>query len=823
MHITDIHNRLLERKAPAELLSAIAYDPEGGLYFHADGCLGYVLLCDPLTGVDERIVQQLQPLLGQNFPANTVLQATLWCSPDIEAQLLRMREIRVPQARELVTPGRKLAMALVEGRAEYLRRHTQQPISDLLPVRVRNVQSLFSVKVPIRGAMPTDEETEKVGRLRQTTEQILRTLGMGPMVLDPERYLRVLGAILNSSPNAAWRSQAPIYDETRLIRDQVFDLETPLRTDSRGLWIGSRRVKTLSVKRRPEFIHLVQAAQFLGDLRSGSRGVRENLLVTLNVLFPDAEQARTSMSAKKTATTWQSMGALARYLPRLARQKQDFDALFEAVDDGDRIVKAYPSFVIFADSEEDSVSATSNMLTYYRELGYALQEDRFIALPIFLNALPGNADTDPVVVKNLNRYRTMAGRHASHMLPVVGDWKGTGTPVITLLSRNGQLMGIDLFDSATNYSALVAAESGSGKSFFTNFLVTNYLSLGADIYLIEVGRSFANLCEVLGGEHIEFSTQSDLSLNPFSSIEHYEEQSDFLMAVLLAMASPKGAISEYQESTLRRIVRELWDEHGKAVTIDQLAAALMAYRDADLRLDARVNDLGVQLYAFTSRGEYGRWFSRPSTVKFKTSFTVLELEELKARRHLMKVVLVQLMSVIQQAMYLRGDNRPKLLIIDEGFDLITEGAEGYFIERGFRQLRKRRGGVVLILQSVNDLYKTTVGESIWENTGTKFLLSQTPEAIEGLIKTKRLALGEGAAEVLKTIRTERGVFSELFIYRGTSGGIARFIVDRKTELIYSTHPKDRQAISDRIKAGMSLEEAIEDIMRAEGRTVKLAS
>jgi conjugal transfer ATP-binding protein TraC len=823
VHITEIHNRLLERKAPSDLLSAIAYDPESGLYFHADGCLGYVLLCDPLTGVDERIIQQLQPLLGQNFPANTVMQVSLWSSPDIESQLLRMREIRVPKVNEPVTAGRRLAMALVEGRAQFLREHTLRPISDLLPVRVRNIQSVFAVKVPIRSGMPTDEEAEKVGRLKQTTEQILRTLGMGPSVLDPERYLRVLGSIVNSSPNAAWRSQAPIYDDTRLIRDQVFDLETTLRTDSRGLWIGPRRVKALSVKRRPEFVHLVQAAQFLGDLRSGARGVRENFLVTLNVVFPDAEQARTSMAAKKTATTWQSMGALARYMPRLARQKQDFDALFEAVDDGDRIVKAYPSFCLFSDSEEESVSAASNMLTYYRELGYALQEDRFITLPILLNALPGNADTDPIVVKNLNRYRTMAGRHASHMLPVIADWKGTGTPVVTLLSRNGQLMGVDLFDSPTNFSALVCAESGSGKSFFTQFLVTNYLSLGADIYLIEVGRSFANLCHVLGGEHIEFTTESDLSLNPFSSIENYEEQSDFLMAVLLAMASPKGAISEYQESTLRRIVRELWDRDGKAVTIDQLAAALSGHRDADGKLDARVNDLGVQLYAFTSRGEYGRWFSRPSTVQFKSSFTVLELEELKARRHLMKVVLVQLMATIQQAMYLRGGDRPKLLIIDEGFDLITEGAEGHFIERGFRQLRKRNGGVVLILQSVNDLYKSAVGESIWENTGTKFLLSQTPEAIEGLIKSKRLALGEGAAEVLKTIRTERGVFSEVFIYRGSSGGIARFVVDRKTELLYSTHPKDRQAIANRIKAGLSLEEAIDDIVRAEGRDVKVAS
>lgn len=821
MEITELHNRLLERKTPAAMLSVVAHDPEQGLYFHADGSLGYVFLCYPIVGVDERIVQQLQPLLSQGYPANTIMQISLWPSPDIESELRMMETIRMPKNGEVVGEGRRIATSLVQSRARFLRQHTRVPISELLPTRVRNIQILVSVKVPCRSAIPTESEAEHAARLKMTTEQILRTLGMAPILLDPEQYLRVLGSIVNWGENASWRSQALLYDETRLIRDQVFDLDTTVCVDEYGLWLGKRRVKTLCVKRFPEYVHLVQAAQFLGDLKTGTRGVCENMLITLNVLFPDPESARTAMGAKKNAATWQSMGPLARYLPHLAKQREDFDTLFEALEDGDRVVRAYLSFALFADNEEDATSATSNLVTYYRELGYRLQEDRYVALPIFLNALPGNADA--AVAKNLMRYRTMASRHATQLMPAVGDWKGSGTPVVTLLSRNGQIMALDLFDSPTNYSALVAAESGSGKSFFVNFLVTSYMSLGADIYLIEVGRSFKNLCHVLGGEHLEFTAASELSLNPFSVIENYEEQSDFLMAVLFAMASPKGAITEYQESTLRRVVREAWDEFHKNLTVDILAQRLRDFRDADGKLDKRVNDIGAQLYPFTQQGEYGRWFDKPSTVNFRSSFTVLELEELKGRRHLMKVVLVQLMATIQRAMYLRDDGRPKLLIIDEGWDLITEGAEGSFVERGCRQLRKYRGGAVLILQSVNDLYKTAVGEAIWENTANKFLLGQTPEAIEGLLKNSRLALGPGAAEVLKSVRTERGMFSEIFIYTRNGAGIGRFVVDRRTELLYSTDPRDKQAIAARMKAGMALEVAIEDIVQSEQRSLKRAS
>jgi conjugal transfer ATP-binding protein TraC len=183
----------------------------------------------------------------------------------------------------------------------------------------------------------------------------------------------------------------------------------------------------------------------------------------------------------------------------------------------------------------------------------------------------------------------------------------------------------------------------------------------------------------------------------------------------------------------------------------------------------------------------------------------------------MKVVLVQLIAIIQRSMYLGDPSRLKLLIVDEGWDLITSGVEGKFIERGVRQLRKYRGGAVLILQSVNDLYKTSVGEAIAENTANKFLLGQTPEAVDALIKTGRLSLGEGAGDLIKTVHTVKGEYSEIFVYTRNGGGIAKLIVDRASQLLYSTDPKDKTALKQRLDAGMNLETAIQDIIEVEER------
>jgi conjugal transfer ATP-binding protein TraC len=62
-------------------------------------------------------------------------------------------------------------------------------------------------------------------------------------------------------------------------------------------------------------------------------------------------------------------------------------------------------------------------------------------------------------------------------MPVQGDFSGVGRPVLLFASRKGQLAGLDLMNKdAINHNALIAASSGSGKSFFVNYLVTNYFA-----------------------------------------------------------------------------------------------------------------------------------------------------------------------------------------------------------------------------------------------------------------------------------------------------------------------------------------------------------
>jgi conjugal transfer ATP-binding protein TraC len=330
----------------------------------------------------------------------------------------------------------------------------------------------------------------------------------------------------------------------------------------------------------------------------------------------------------------------------------------------------------------------------------------------------------------------------------------------------------------------------------------SYLTEGARLWVIDVGRSYQNLAETLGGEFMAFSPEQQLCLNPFDLIRSWEEEADVVAGLVTAMAAPTEKLTDFQTASLKRVLRAVWETHGAAMTVDDIAARLCA------EPDRRVVDVGEQLFPFTRQGEYGRFFHGRNTVQFDGDFTVLELEELKGRKHLQQVVLLQLIYQIQQAMYLGERDRPKLVIIDESWDLLTLGDAATFMEHGYRRFRKYGGAAITITQSVNDLYRSPTGRAIVENSAHLILLGQKAEAIESLKTERRLPLSDGGYQLLKTVHTLPGLYSELFVLTERGSGIGRLVVDPVKRLLFSTRPEDVNALRTLRKQGLSLSEAI---------------
>ncbi|AIJ10673.1 type IV secretion system protein TraC [Edwardsiella piscicida] len=789
----------------AGIVPVLAYDEESHIFLMDDLSLGFGFLCEPLSGADEKIQERVNGFLNQEFPSKTTLQIILFRSPDINQEMYRMLGLRDGFRHELLT-------SVINERVDFLQQHT----ADRLIARtnkgvydngiIQDLKLFITCKIPISGNTPTENELRDVSQLHTKVLSSLQTVELAPRVMTAGHYIRIMNTILNWGPDAAWRSDSVCWETDRPICEQLLDYGTDLEVSKKGIRLGDYHVKVLSAKKMPQSCYFGDALSYVGDLSGSNSNIKENYMVVTNIFFPDVEKTRSSLERKRQFIVNQAYGPMLKFIPVLADKKDSFDTLYDSMKDGAKPIKISYSVVIFAPTKDRVEAAAMAARSIWRESRFVLMEDKFIALPMFINCLPFCTDRD--AIRDLFRYKTMSTEQAAVLLPIFGEWKGSGTFHAALISRNGQLMSLSLHDSNTNKNLVIAAESGSGKSFLTNELIFSYLSEGAQVWVIDAGKSYQKLAEMLKGDFVHFEEGTHVCINPFELIQNYEDEEDAIVSLVCAMASAKGLLGEWQISALKQVLANIWEEKGTEMKVDDIAERCLEEDN-----DQRLKDVGQQLYAFTSQGSYGKYFSHKNNVSFQNQFTVLELDELQGRKHLRQVVLLQLIYQIQQEVFLGERNRKKVVIVDEAWDLLKEGEVSVFMEHAYRKFRKYGGSVVIATQSINDLYENAVGRAIAENSASMYLLGQTEETIESVKRSGRLTLSDGGFHSLKTVHTIQGVYSEIFIKSKSGMGIGRLIVGDFQKLLYSTDPVDVNAIDQYVKDGFSIPDAIKAVMR----------
>lgn len=790
-----------------------AYDEQSKLFLCDDSTLGFAFECVPLAGGDQHTKERIEQLVAGDYPPGTIMQFFLYRSPDIEPQLNALARIRQDHM------DGPLA-GVVKQRIDFLRVHTKKNIhgrsfsgGDYDCGRIQESRLIVSIKIPFEGKEPNESDVVLTKTWETKTESALSSVGLWPLALSASRYIRLMQSIINWSPNASWRSMSVMgeWEEDKTISAQIFDPTTDLViADKSTLQLGEHCfVKVMSAKRIPDAFFFTEAMKYVGNTMGGNDKLTINYAVCCNVFFPVTQSEKSKLETKRTWTVNQAVGPMLKFVPVLADKKHSFDILSESFQKGAKPIRMTFSVLLFSDSRKAVERAAVSAQSYWDTMHFHLMEDYFITAPMFQNCLPLCAEKEAVF--HLDRYKTMTTRELPVLLPVFGEWKGTGTFHVALISRNGQLMSLSLHDSDTNKNAVIAAESGSGKSFLLNEIIVSYLSEGAQVWVIDAGKSYKKLNEQLDGDFLQFDEASKICLNPFELIDDWKEDEDTISALIAAMASEKEKLSDFQMAGLKQILKRLWETKGQAMTVDDIAAECLGHTEQ------RMHDIGQQLFSFTSKGGYGQYFHGHNTMRFENPFTVLELDELQGRTHLRQVVLMQLIFQIQREMYLGERNRKKIMIIDEAWDLIKSGPVSVFIEHGFRKFRKYGGSAIIATQSLNDLYENPVGRAIAENANMMLLLGQKPETIASIRDSGRLVLSEAGFNLLSTVASVGGVYSEIFVKSGHTGvGVGRLIVSNFEKMLFSTAPEDVNAIENYTNRGLNVTDAINHVLRDRG-------
>lgn len=804
---TGDNDRLFDESLKASsLFPPQAYDKEAKIFLMDDSTIGFVCLCEPISGFDQSTQQSMESLFQDTpFPDGSHVQVNWFRSPDIKKELAQIHELRAGNQNRLLND-------IIKERIEFFDKHTIERLVRTFK-GTRHDQGLiidqkivFSVKVPIDGTAPTKNEIAELENLKIETIAALGTIPLRPTIVDAKQYIRLLQTMFNWGENASWRHGYEEYDEKTPISEQIMDYDNDIEYNKDGLKIGDCHVRTLSAKKLPRHAYFGSALNYCGDIFHGISSVKENYMVSMNLYYPPYHKTKSKMERNRTFTINQSQGPIVNYVPVLAEKRDDFNDLNKDVnDDGLRYCQISMNIIIFCPTEKRASEAVSDMRSYWRKNQFEMIPNKMMHHAIFFNSLP--LFTDPTAVREMQRYKTLTPKQAAVLAPVFGEWKGTGTPYVSLISRNGQLMSVSKFDSEDNYNSLTAAASGSGKSFATNNEIDSYMSEGARAWVIDQGRSYKNLAEIHGGDFIEFSENSTVCINPFPLVQDYADEEDMLISIVGLMITKNVGLTGFQEAELKRNMQATFYKFGNDMLIDDLAKMLKESNDN------RVVDMGIQLFPFTTQGSYGRFFNGKNNISFNQQFTVLELEELRGREHLQSVVLAQMLYQIQQAVYLDQDNRDlkKMVIIDEAWSLLESAANA--IETAYRRFRKYGGSITLITQSLLDFDATPLGQTITANANSTQLLGQKKENLEKSIQKGYLSVPKGYETMLQSVKTRQGLYSELFVSGSFGMGIGRLFVSESQSLMYSTRPDDVSDIQRYRNQGLDVAEAIKMVLQ----------
>lgn len=800
------------------LFPTLACDTESKIFLNDDGTMGVAYICSPLVGADENAQSRVEAVLQQEFPNGSLLQFFWFRSPDIERYIEAAKTLRFGKEAK--------AMSIFNQRMEFIEElsYTKIPMgreggrvySHGAPLHDQKL--LISLKVPYRGEEPTQEYIDDLLNIADKLRGSLKAANLNPYQIDGEYFVRFMMTLFNWGKNASWRnSPNSLYDPSIPISDQIVDFENPIEIGD-TIKLGEKHLNMLSVKRFPDSMFFGDALGYTGDLLGNNLGIDQNYFVACSIYYPDSQEKRGWIESRRRAITFQAHGPLLKYVPILADKHEGFYELYKSLEAGARPVQIALQVGVFADTPKEASDALSSAVSFFRSRHITVMNEELIGLLALKNALPFGVTEDNV--RQLWRHKTMTTTQANVILPIFSEWKGTGSAYVNLFSRNGQIMNVSLHDSDAS-NGVIIAPTGSGKSFFANELITSYLSMNTQVWIIDAGRSYEDLCSMLDGTFISFEEGSNVCLNPFDIIEDFNDEAEMLTGIVGTMIS-SSKLTDLQRKTLKRIITNVWHAHGKNMTIDHIAQELIAFRFEDdetgKQQSHRINDMGYQLEPFTSKGDYGKYFIGKNNVNMGGDFVVLEIDELKTKPDLQQVVLLQLIYQIQQEIYLgdRSIDRKKMLLIDEAWSMLKNETVAQFMEDAYRRFRKYKASAVIVTQLLMDIFGSTAGRVISANADTKFVLRPDSTDISAAVAAGALPMSQGAIEMLKTTTTIKGSYSEIYVLNKYSQGIGRLIVSPFQVLLYSTDPDDVGAIARYKKQGMKSVDAINQVMKDRG-------
>ena len=820
---TQTIESFLEEGMPfTELLPYYGY--ENGFFVLKDGSLGQVWevsLIESETKSAAHLEQLAQMIEGViiRLPEDLVsCQFILICDEDFGDTLQSYRDFAGSFDNNIVREANKAKLEHLNlGKTGFFEQHTgpysSKRIRCFFTLRYfpswshtnfgDKLQFYFSGKNMIKEKLSDDflVNCQSVTRFSDVVEGVFKACEIRHSRLNEEKLHCLIYKLLN--PKRANSLPMPVFRKSELFTDQL--LYNCPKASLEGFEFENQLFKVVTLKELPLS---TETGMFTAELARGTRfsmlDLLKDFIMVINFYIPKQEVAIRGIKMQKAFAFMQRSTYFGDKSIEASEKKEELDSVIrETFSSGHKIIYPRIHFIISESSKEKCESSIANILNMLSRMGCEGLKEEIIGATLFLSCLP--LCFDHSYERFIKRTRRMISSNLSDMLPLYGSVKGTQTPAQVYLNRRGELVNWDFFDSNTNPHAIIIGASGAGKSFFVNDFILQNARLDSHFFVLDKGDSYRKLCQILGGQYIKFELNNPVTINPFLK-EPDSEHLAFLVTVLSEMCSggdERERLFREQEGVLQKAILSAYEERknkDEEVVLSDVVDKLKSHAcNRKLGLGESIGlKLALKLTPFTREGSYGRFFDGKNQFNLGTKFTVFELGNLSAHSDLQLVVLLNIMYFITNFVS-SSEMKPKrkFLLIDEAWSLLRLKNTAEFITNSFKTYRKYHCSAVAITQEIVDLVGGDCGIAIQANAANKVFLKQEPNVVDSL-KTFA-SLSDKEIELLKSVQTQKGKFSEAFLISDSSRGVIRLVPDPFLYWLATSDAKDNEYLENKVQ------------------------
>ena len=245
---------------------------------------------------------------------------------------------------------------------------------------------------------------------------------------------------------------------------------------------------------------------------------------------------------------------------------EDIDLLLNDVARENQLLVNCHFNIVLAARQEKIQKAANFIESALFGLGIMASKNGYNQLELYRCTLPGNA----VELKDYDWFLTTCDAAVCFFLKESMPLDEPSDFLVRFTDRQGVPVGIDVADlpmrtnRINNRNKFVLGPSGSGKSFFMNSLLEQYMLYNMDMVIVDTGHSYAGLCAYYKGKYITYTDKKPITMNPFQirEDEYNIEKKDFLSTLVgLLWKGADGAFTQVERDVISNVISAYYQQY----------------------------------------------------------------------------------------------------------------------------------------------------------------------------------------------------------------------------------------------------------------------